>query len=178
MKKNLVARLMVFLIVICCGCQVYSMVVLENPEFPDSLLPTKLSDNLQNKYSLGEVTVHPRINYADSDQKTFKLFIVFFSKTNSPVVSIKALTVSVNGKKLEYGKEIIGKSGSAWKLYPANKPFYASHISGAAINLSKKEMVESKVNLSLNVSVKKDNGKVVEKKIEAYFLSKKKSYIE
>ena len=178
MKEILTASLMFLVFFIFSGCRLYSMVVLENPEFLDAMLPTDLDADLLNKYTVGGVTVHPRIHYADSAQTTYKLLAVFFSKTNTPVVSIKTLTISVSGTKLKYGKQIISALISDWELYPANKPFYVCSISGESIDRPKEEMVNSRVNVSLKVSVEEESGKVTVKKIEAYFLPKKRSYLE
>ena len=178
MKMILTVSLMFFVFVIFTGCRLYSMIVLENPEFPDAMLPTEMDADLLKKYTVGGVIVHPRIHYADSAQTTYKLLAVFFSKTNTPVVSIKTLTLSVSGTKLEYRKQIIGALISDWELYPANKPFYVCSISGEPIDRPKEEMVKSRVNVSLQVSVEEESGRVTEKKIDAYFLPKKRSYLE
>lgn len=178
MKMILTVSLMFLVFVIFSGCRLYSMIVLENPEFPDAMLPTEMDADLLKKYTVGGVIVHPRIHYADSAQTTYKLLAVFFSKTNTPVVSIKTLTVSVSGTKLEYGKQIISELISDWELYPANKPFYVCSISGEPINRPKEEMVKARVNVSLEVLVEEKSGKVTKKKIDVCFLPKKRSYLE
>jgi len=180
MKIILTTSLMfcVYVIVIFSGCQRYSMIVFENPEFPDTMLPTKMDADLLKKYTVGGVIIHPRIHYADSTQTTYKLLAIFFSKTNTPVVLIKTLTISINGTKLEYGKQIIGELTSDWDMYSENKPFYVSSISGEPIDRQKEEIVKARVVVSLIVSVEEDNGKITEKKINVYFLPKKRSYLE
>ena len=94
------------------------------------------------------------------------------------MVSIKTLTVSVNNTKLKYGKQIISELISNWELYPANKPFYVCSISGEPIDRPKEEMVKAQVNVSLEVLVEEESGKVPKKKIDIYFLPKKRSYLE
>ena len=121
MKIILTVSLMFFMFVIFSGCRLYSMIVLENPEFPDAMLPTDIDADLLKKYTVEGVIVHPRIHYADSAQTTYKLLAVFFSKTNTPVVSIKTLTISVNNTKLEYGKQIISEFEKHKKLTPYQK---------------------------------------------------------
>ena len=177
-KENLAISLILLVFFIFSGCRLYSWVVLENPEFPDAMLPIDLDANLLKKYSVGDVIVHPRILYTDGTQTTQGVFVMFFSRTNTSVASIKALTLYVNRAELEYGKQIVSDSASGWELYPANNPFYVCSIDGAPIELSKPEIVKGKVNLFLTVLVKKENGKVIEKKIESCFLPKKRSYLE
>jgi hypothetical protein len=151
---------------------------LENPEYPDAMRPADLSGDLLNKYSVGHVIVHPRIVYTDGAMTTQNLFVVFFSQTNTSEVAVKALTVFVNGKKLEYGEQIIDDPVPSWELYPINGPFYAGSISGEPIACPKVEMTKARVDVSLIVLVKDESGKVTEKKIDAYFVPKKRSYLE
>ena len=154
------------------------MIVLENPEFPDNLHPKELDADLLKKYSVGEVIVHPRISYMDGAQTIFMLFPVFLSKANTPVVLIKTVTLKVNGVELEYGEQIINGSSSEWRLAPINEPFYVSSISGGPIDRPKEEMIKARVDVSLEVSVKEENGKVTEKIIDVYFLPKKRAFLE
>ena len=151
MKIILTVSLMFLMLVLFSGCQLYSMVVLENPEFPDAMPPTELDTDLLKKYTVGEVIVHPHIYPADSTQTTYKLRALFFSKTNTSVVSIKTVTLSVNGTKLEYGKQLINGLTSDWEQYPVNKPFYVCGISGEPIDRPKVEMVKARVDVSLGV---------------------------
>ena len=120
MKKTLS---IIFLFIVVIGCRLYSWKVLENPEFPEAMLPTDLKPDILKKYTVGEVTVHPRIVYTDGNMTKQKLFIVFFSKTNSRTVSIKALSLSVDDVELKYGDHLISKMPSEWRWSPANAPF-------------------------------------------------------
>ena len=55
MKGILTASLMFLVFFIFSGCRLYSMIVLENPEFLDAMLPTDLDADLLNKYTVGGV---------------------------------------------------------------------------------------------------------------------------
>lgn len=46
------------------GCRVYTIVDLDNPEFPCELKPMDLSEELLEKYSVGDVIVEPQIRHA------------------------------------------------------------------------------------------------------------------
>lgn len=175
--KMLLITGMVFLGIVFCGCQVSSMTVLENPEFPDAMIPVNMNPRLLEKYAVGQVIVHPRIHYADSTQTKYKLLAVFFSRTNTAIVSIKSITIRVNGEKVEYGKQLLSESISDWKLYPANKPFYACSISGDPIDRSKEAMLKKRVDVLLEILVEEES-EITTKKIAAYFLPKKRSYLE
>jgi hypothetical protein len=165
-------------LLIFCSCKVHSWMVLENPEFPDAMLPTQLEPDILNKYSVGEVIVHPRILYVDGAMTAQRLVVVFFSKKDTEEVSIKGLVLSVNGVKLKYGNEIVNASTSSWELYPANKPFYVCGIHGEPIDRQKKELIKARIDVSIEVSVKETGGDVIEKKINANFIPQKRSYLE
>jgi hypothetical protein len=157
---------------------VYSWTVLENPEFPDATLPKDMKRAIMDKYTVGDVIVHPRIAYADGAMTTQRLVMVFFSNTNTATVTVKALTLTVNEVILEYGDRFIDASVSDWKSYQVNKPFYVCGIHGDPIDHPKAELIKNKVKLSLTISVKDKSGKAAEKTIEADFLPKKRSYME
>ncbi len=178
MKIIHTVSIMFLLLFLVSGCRYHSWMVLENPEFPDAMLLTELDADLLKKYTVGEVIVQPRFVPADSTQTTYKLFVLFFSKTNTPIVSIKTVALSINGTNLEYGKQFIKGLTSDWELYPVHKPFYVCSISGETIDRPKVELDKARVDISLEVSVKDESGKVTEKKIDAYFVPKKRSYLE
>ena len=179
MKKNFMIFIVCFVFLILTGCRIYSMGVMENPEFKKGMTPTDLDEKLLEKYTIGKVTVQPRITYADPAQTKFKLLIVFFSKTTSSVVSINTVTLSINGQRFDYGEQIVNKKSiSNWELYPANEPFYVCSVRGKPIDLLKDKIIQSRIDVSLNVSIEEEGEKVITKKIDSYFIGEKKSFLE
>lgn len=175
--KNFMIFIVCFFLILT-GCRIYSMGVMENPEFKKDMIPNDLDEKLLEKYTIGKVTVQPRITYADPAQTKFQLLIVFFSKTTSSVVSINTVTLSINGEKFDYGEQIVNKSLSNWELYPANKPFYVCSVRGKPIDFLKNKIIQSRIDVSLNVSVEGENDKAMTKKIDSYFIGGKRFFLE
>ena len=92
------------------------------------------------------------------------------------MVSIKTVTLSVNGVKVEYGKEMLNVWASDWDLYQINESFYVTSIEGEPIDRPKEVMVKARVDVSFEVLIKEESGKIIEKKIDAYFLPKKRAF--
>jgi len=180
LKENFTLYIILFFILLFSGCRLYSWIVFENPEFPDNYLPTDLSPKLLEKYTVADVVVHPRIQSTDGTQTNQGIFVVFFSKTDTSVATIKALKLFVNGAELEYGEKIIGVSASAWKQIPENKPYYSCIIVGDPIKFEwkKTEIAKCKVDLHLTILVKDIAGNNVTKMIQCSFIPKKRSYFE
>jgi hypothetical protein len=182
MRKNIKCVVVTFvsllLLIVLNGCRVYSWMVLENPEFKNDMLPTELEATVLEKYQVGDVTVKPCIEWADGAQKKLKLLIMFYSTTKTSVVSVSSVSLSVDGAELDYGRQISNESMIDWEMYPANNPFYVSGISGEAFDYSKDEIKNVQINLVLDVSVEGERGIITDKKIKAYFIPKKQSYIE
>ncbi len=160
------------------GCRFYAWMVLENPEFPDAMLPTKLKLKILKKYTVGDVIVHPRISHTDGSQTAAELFVVCFSETNSSIVAIESVVVFIDDVELDYGDQITRESMSIWESYSTDKSFYVSSISGKALDCSKEKITKAKVDVSLLISVKGADGKITEKQIDTYFVPKKRSYLE
>jgi len=148
---------LLFLGLVFSACRVYTIVDLDNPEFPRELKPADLSGELLDKYSVGDVIVEPRLWHADGFQTNYAPFILFFSETNTSVAFISSVCVSVDGKQLEHDVDLCGKQSSDWKLQEGNKPFYVCYIEGTAIERPKVEMTKARVDVSLVVSVKDVN---------------------
>ena len=166
------------IVVFVNGCQYHSMIILDNPEFPAQLHPAKVNADLLRKYSIGNVIVKPLFMYTDGFQDRFKLIVTFYSMKDTPQVSIEALTVSVDGAKLDYGRQIATRIASDWRLGLTIKPFYSCHISDEPIDRPKEEMVEARVDVSVRVSVEDESGDITRETIDAYFLPKKRSFLE
>jgi len=162
---------------VLCGCKIYSWKVLENSEFPDQANPAELDTDVLEKYTVGNVIVHPRILYMDGEMTTQQLFVVFFSRTNTSKVAIKNVTMWINENELEYGDSLIDVPASDWSLYSRSKKFYVCSIGGTAINYPKEKLLKNGVQLSLTISVENENGKAYEKQINAEFVPKKRAVI-
>lgn len=160
------------------GCKVYSWMILENPEFSQETRPADLSKKMKEKYAISDVIAHPRIVYIDGTQTTQKVFVAFFSKTNTAVVSIKSLELSIDSVKLDYGSQIAKAVTSPWEMYPANDPFYVCSVIAEPIPRPMSEMTQARVSVSMFVVVTDGTGHVTEKQIDAHFLPKKRSYLE
>lgn len=178
MRRGVARWLVILFIATGYGCHVYSMVVLENQDFPDTVSPKDASPKILDKYSVGDVIVWPRIFFFDGRQTKYQLDIAFYSKATSSSVSIKSLDLKVNDERLEYGDEMVDAPASGWSTGVSIEPFYVCGIAGGPIDRPKSEMVESEVDVSLLVVVKGENGLMAEKRISSHFLPKKRSFIE
>jgi len=160
------------------GCDVYSIVDLENPDFGDKVSPLKFSREALEKYSVGDVVVRPRLIFFDPEQTKYYLHVSFYSKSISTDVSVKSVELKVNSQEIEYGNEMIGAPASDWASGQLIEPFYSCDIVGSPIDRPLSEMVDSYVDVSLLVATRREDGSVSEKVISARFLPKKRSYIE
>ncbi|MCZ7591312.1 MAG: hypothetical protein M5U15_03775 [Kiritimatiellae bacterium] len=160
------------------GCRIYSMVAFENREFPSDVRPSTISSAIAEKYSVGDVIIQPRIIHADPAQTSYKLAILFFSKTTNETVSISSVSIFIDGNKLEYGEGLIGQVPSPWKMYSANHPFFASSVSGEPMVFPPKNGNVSRIDMKITVLIKQGGNNATAKIIDASFVPKKKSFIE
>jgi len=155
------------------SCRIYSWFVLENPEFPDRMLPTELEPDILDKYTVGNVIVQPRVIYNDGAMKTQKVFILFFSKEIKSKVSIKTFSLSCDGVEMQKSKNTDSYTISDWEYYKGNAPFYVCFISSDSF-----ETLKDAAHLFLIVTVTENSGNIIEKKIDTDFELRKRAYLE
>ena len=179
MKVFIIGFILLTIVLVLFGCQVYSWMILENPEFPDALSPLGLNEGLLSKYSVGDVIVKPSFWHVDGNQTNYQLVVMFFCKVTNNMITIESALVTSDNKILSNGLSLTGKQVNNWALYKGNKPFYTSFIKDIPIASSKSELVKSKqIDVSLMVVVDTKNNKVFRKHITAHFIPRKRSYIE
>ena len=156
------------------GC-IASMMVLENPEWRDGVLVPDMDPDLLEKYTVGDVVVHPVAYFQDDTMARIHLSFGFHSKADTSVISVKSLTVSIGGEELDYGEPISPTRESDWKVSMPPPLPYLCGTRRLTVEAPPGEMPRSRVEFSLVVSVREESGKVTKKKIEAYFLAEKRS---
>jgi len=169
-----------FILLICVGCQLYSMIIFENPDYKKSLLSQDVDPKILEKYRTNSVLVRPDIVYTDGFQNEFKLIVVFYSKTKSPNVSVEEAIVTVGEKEIEYGEVLRNQKATEWSQFPEKKYYYCGiggDLGVEPIGCPKKEMVKGRVDVSVVVSVE-HRGKKTNKRIDTYFLPKTVYFME
>lgn len=170
------------LLVVCfsvLGCRIYSWMILENPEFPKTLVPSEFTGDLLDKYSVSGVIVEPRFWHVDGNQTNYQLVVMFHSEETNLNVRVESASVMLDDESLSDGAVLINQQPTPWKLYESNDPFYTSRVKGAPIERPKAELVKSvQVDVSLTVAVTDEDGSVTRKQIDCHFLPKKRSYLE
>lgn len=162
------------------ACQVHSIVDLDNPEFPDTLSVGALSGSLLRKYSIEDVIIRPRIEHGSS-QTDYKIVVQCFSKTNTTAVSIKTVSVLINGKRTLCDGDVFvsGIWSTDWNFYQENRPYsIISFWSDYTVVLTSSEVEKTRVDVSIVILVKKDCGRISERIFCASFIPKKRSYLE
>ena len=157
------------------ACRLHSILDFENKEVPSSAKPKELSQDIIRKYSVGQVLVFPLLQRADFDQSLYILRVDFFSK-NPVKITLKDVLVTVDGKQIPYGQELIHKDFSYFKYYKEYECYYL-YVQGSILKNIKLDENTKNIEVSLAVVVTDKKNKI-DGTIKATFLPRKRTYLE
>lgn len=177
MKHLLVFVIIGLTLMVLCGCGVYSVVDLQNPEYPDDLLPSAVTGKLLEKYSVGDVIVTPHMFQGVTQEGEFALMVMFASKNKLCVPRVDNVEIAVNGVHVDYTFPLGASANGEWKTNPYD-PFFVCGPVGPIIAPPGVVMAKSRVDLSLSVSVEDKIGVMTSKRIDCYFIPHKRFYVE
>ena len=157
------------------GC-VASIMVLENPEWRQGVLIPDIDPDVIEKFTVGDVLVYPAASFTDNAMTRITISFVFSSTADTSLISVKEVTVSIGGEELDYGEPINPTEESALSFASYMPPPHSYLVETRVLTVEPPpgKMPGSRVSFSVVVSVREENGKVTEKKIEGHFLAEKR----
>ena len=175
MKMVFVLIVVVLSLALFWGCGFHSIVDFESEEIPYNTMPKERSQDVIRKYSVGQVLILPSIQHGVGNS-IYKLKIGVFSKEEQGTVTLKDVSLSIDGKQVSYGHELLDRTLPALE-YDKEFEYYYSYVYGSELQIMKPD-TKKKIDVTLVVTVETNGDSITNGTIKATFRPIKRTYFE